>query len=667
MAASLSQPPPSSASCTIWSVPYGRNPYFTGRQRELEQIHQNLESPDPARRTQVICGPAGIGKTQLALEHCWRHRDRYSIIWWVRAGEPNILINDFLKLGVQMSPSAAANASPEMQADAIRRELDRRGNWLLVLDDAQGPGAVSHVVPQGGSGRVLITSRNPNWREVATHLPLEKWYRDDSVRFLCNRTGIADIDPAAAQLAEALGDLPLALELAGAYIAQLRIGFAAYLDRCRVHQQKHPHDQRSSSDCPDAVLTTWTIASDQVRGDSRAAGDLMNLCAFLCPDEIRRDMLSRGAAVLPGPLAATVGDQVKLNEAVAILRGYSLIDANQAALSIHRLVAAVTLQGLADEDRRRWAEVAIRVISDAFAFQSANVSTWQLCPVLLPHVGTVTAHAETLDVAGALTAELLNDAGHYLLRTGHFAKSKEYLDRSLALARRTWGDKHPSVSAIVNNLGRVCARLGNLTDARQYFEWALGIDEPIYGHDHPHVATIVNNYGLCLMAAGDTANARKHFEWALAVYEKRFGPKSAKTASTANNLGYATLRLGDVHAARSHFERALTIAESTVGPNHPTVASILHNLALALKMSGELQAARNYMERAISIDRATYAPTHPDVIRDVDSLGEILKELGDTPALRAHYAEALEAVVKLHGTEHARAKQLRKMLAELGG
>lgn len=650
---------------TMSSVPYSRNVNFTGRERYLEELHAALNSGDPLARTIAIYGLGGIGKTQLAMEYAYRHNGEYAIVWWVRAEDPTTLIGDFLKLGEHLSAGITKDAPPEVVCDAIRRALDRRNDWLLVFDNAPGPYAVSHVLPQGCAGHVIVTSRNPNWRGRAKACQLQPWERDESARFLHRRTGIDGQDEQAQMLAAALGDLPLALEQAGACIEQTNLTFADYLERYQTHREQLLRLSQPVSDYPDTVATTWEIAFDKIKGASRTAGDLLNLCAFLSPDEIRRDMLTSGSHIIPYPLAATVADPVKFDGAVAALLLYSLVDANAQMLSIHRLVAAVTRDRMPAEERKRWAEIALKLVNDAFAFESIDIGTWGHCSKLLPHVTSVTNHAEALKVAPQVTFGLLNEAARFLMRSGHFQEAKDFLDRALAIAREVFGDKHPNVSGIVNDLGRVHKRLGNVGEARQFFEWALGIDEPIFGQNHPHVATIVNNYGMCVMADGDHETARQHFEWALSVYEAHHGEAHPKTASILSNLGVALLRLGRLEQARTHFERALAVAQRTLGPSHPTVASILHNLGEAHCAMPDMSAARLYFHQALSIDAAAYGPTHPDVVRDVNSLGQVLVQNGEVEEARRLYQQALETVEKLHEPNHSRARALRKMLDDL--
>jgi len=98
---------------------------------------------------------------------------------------------------------------------AVRRGLGQNKGWLLVFDNAKHVDNLQSYLPQGKSGHVLITSRNPNWEDIAILFNIEEFSPQEALDFLCRRT--AQEDPVTAEaLAETLDYLPLALEQAAA-------------------------------------------------------------------------------------------------------------------------------------------------------------------------------------------------------------------------------------------------------------------------------------------------------------------------------------------------------------------------------------------------------------------------------------------------------------------
>jgi TIR domain/NB-ARC domain len=206
----------------IWNVPHLRNPHFTGRDELLETLHRTL-----TRGPTALSGMGGIGKTQLTLEYTYRHHTEFDLVWWLRAEEPTTLLADYAALAGELRLPEAEEQELAAVAQAVRRALEERARWLLVFDNARTGDDLRDLLPRGGGGRVLITSRNPSW-DRATPLEVPLLVRASSVAFLLKRTEQGD-ETTAATLAAELGDLPLALEQAAAFIVRRAMPLADYL------------------------------------------------------------------------------------------------------------------------------------------------------------------------------------------------------------------------------------------------------------------------------------------------------------------------------------------------------------------------------------------------------------------------------------------------------
>lgn len=636
----------------IFEVPFARKEAFTGRDSLLEELREEMVSENLPKHVKALYGLGGVGKTQTAVEYAYRYADSYRIVYWLRAEERATLWLDYAGLARAMGLSISRDASLEEVRGELRRHLENREDYLLIFDNASGPGELREFIPSPCRGGVLITSRNPNWGNLTRSVAVHGWTRNDSVMFLRRRTGRMEGEETAKKLAQALGDLPLALEQAAALIVQARISFAEYLRRFEEHWAELLVQRRPTGEYPDSVAMTWELSLRQVEADNPSAIRLLNLLAFLSPDGVSRALLAHHFQHLPDDLSMTVADHLALGRAIGTLSDLSLIDvrndpnaslADRAVLSLHRLVAALARDRLSEDDQRLWATVAARLIGDAFVFDSSNPFTWPQAAATLPHALAAATHAQATGVPVEITCALLDQAGRYLNRFAQYDQAKDLLDRALALSRRAYGDESPKVSAIANNLGRVLARLGQRDLARQHFEWALAIDRNTYGEGDPHAATVMNNYAMVLHATGQLDAARAHFESALQIFENKYGSAHPKVATLLNNLGYIHLAAGDNQSAHDLFHRALSIAEPALGGAHPTVASILHNLGKAQRNLGHPMLARDNLERALSIDRSVYGENHPDVARDYTALAEVMQQMNDF--IEAERYQALAAGV----------------------
>jgi tetratricopeptide (TPR) repeat protein len=473
---------------------------------------------------------------------------------------------DYASLAVDLNLSEKDFEDQTEIARAVKRWLEHNESWLLIFDNAQDTGEIRNYLPLGGAGHVIITSRNPLWGGVAKLMPARVFERAESIEFLCKRTGQED-KKAADALADELGDLPLALEQASAYIETTGISLTEYRELFQSLRKELWEDESPPPDYLDSVATTWSLAMEQVSQETQAAADLLNLCAFLAPDDISLELLCGGIEQLPEPLATTASDKLAMNRAIKVLKQYSLIATSGEFLSVHRLVQAVVRDRLGEDEEKRWTEIVVHLLNAAFPFDSYDVRTWHRCSRLLPHALAAATHAEARGVTSEATSQILNRTGIYLCERAEFVEAKGQYERALPLAEKAYGSGHLEVAAIVNNLGGVLKAMGDLQGAKEHFERALKIDEKEYGPDHPKVAINLNNLGGILKDLGNLKGAKEHFERALKIDEKEYGPDHPVVATIVNNLGEVLKELDDLQGAKEHFERALKIDEKEYGPD----------------------------------------------------------------------------------------------------
>lgn len=660
----------------VWNVPHARNPNFTGREHEINLLHGSLNSGKPGTTFQAMSGLGGVGKTQIALEYAYRYARDYHVVWWLRADDPATLAADFADLARALALPGGNDADQRLAIDAVVRWLAQNGRWLLIFDSAREPKEVMPYLSKSGTGHVIVTSRQPSWRGVAMTMPLREMFRGEAVAFLLKRTGQNDVG-AANSLAEALGDLPLALAQAGAYMEESGASLSSYIELFKKRQRELLR-RSAAGDTTPTVATTWDIAFKEAQSRSAAAAELLSLAAFLAPEDIPRDALIEGAEDLPTALAEAVRDPLALDDAIAALRRCSLIEVQEDSLSVHRLVQAVVRERLSEEERRAWIEHAVSLVWSVFPSELDDArSAWPVCARWLPHARAALAHAEAASVNIEVTHLLLRDVAKYLRMRGAFADSKELFTRALAIAEALHGKSHPHVATILTGLGLVLKELGELDAAKRYAERALKIDEENFGPKDPRVARDANNLATILWRLNDLPGARDKVARALEIDELSLGKDHPELTLRLNDLGFLLREMNNFEGAREHLERALKIGEKAYGPDNPNVASFLSNLAGVLQELAEaerrahrpedaqrnLAAARHYLERALAIGEATYGAAHHIVAIRRNNLGLLLREMGDLAGAREQLERALSTMKDALGADHRRVAKLQKNLA----
>jgi hypothetical protein len=353
----------------------GRNRHFSGRDGLLTTLHGRVRATAIAAvlPLEAVHGLGGVGKTELAIEFAHRFGSDYDIVWWVPAEQPVTATAALGELAGRLGVPAAADQTARI--GALFDVLRGRDRWLLIYDNAEDPQALRGLVPPAGGGSVLVTSRWAAWGRLAEPLRVDVLDRRESVQFLTGRTGLADANGLTV-LAELVGDLPLALEEAAAYLEQTRVGLDAYLallrDRARdlfgLAASVDPAaglaglgaeaDQRR-------VATVWSVSLDRIREAAPDAEALLELFAFLAPT-IPRTLAPTHPEVLPTGLAGAVADPVRYNAVLAIAGRYSLIELGATEIGVHRLVQAVIRAQLHPDQERATVQAAVELLYAAF-------------------------------------------------------------------------------------------------------------------------------------------------------------------------------------------------------------------------------------------------------------------------------------------------------------
>lgn len=202
-----------------------RNPNFTGRREHLRRLHKSLTSRK-AVAVQAVRGMGGIGKTQLAIEYCHTRAKGYDVVWWVSAEDLTLVPGQLAQLGTALGLKLSDNATES--AATVVSDLHRRRRWLLVFDNAESVAGLRQYIPSGG--RVLVTTRRAGFDAIGDVLDLDTMPRAESIALLRRRGVPAE---QAEELARLLGDLPLGLEQAAAYLRQSGCPVSEFLNLLR--------------------------------------------------------------------------------------------------------------------------------------------------------------------------------------------------------------------------------------------------------------------------------------------------------------------------------------------------------------------------------------------------------------------------------------------------
>ncbi|MEU0134432.1 FxSxx-COOH system tetratricopeptide repeat protein [Streptomyces sp. NPDC006296] len=630
----------------IWNAP-PRNPGFTGRSLVLERMRDQLGGgmavvlPQP----QALYGLGGVGKTQVALEYVHRFMADYDLVWWISSEQTDDVVAGLAelagRLGAQGGDDMAA-ASKEA-VDLLRRGVPSE-RWLLVFDNADDPQRLTRYFPQGGSGHILVTSRNQAWSQHGDALPVDVFLREESVEHLRRRApGLSDED--ADRVATAVGDLPLAVEQAAAWIAETATPVDAYLEQLS-RQAPQVLALNQPAGYPEPVAATWNISIERLKERSPAAVRLLQLCAFFAPEPISADLLySKEMIEALKPYDASLQEKLVLGRVIREIGRFALAKVDQVSNSIqvHRLVQAVIRAQLDEEEQREARHVVHRILAGARPDDDEpidNPATWPRFATIWPHLGP----SDARDCREPETRRLLIDRVRYLWKRGDVRTAGRLGDELRDRWRETLGNRDLQYLYLCFHLSNILRTRGRYGEAKELDEVTLDRQREVLGPEHPHTYMTTSSLAIDLGLLGDYTRA---IELATAAHEgfsQIFHDRHPRTLAAANNLALNLRTVGQYARAREIDQDVYDLRSEVLGPEHPYSLSSAMSLARDLREVGRYEDSVGLLSRTYDSYKATLGRTYPTTLSAAKSLAVSLRRAGRledarrlTVATRARY------------------------------
>jgi len=486
-----------------------RNPHFTGRQEVLEKIHQTFEKGNDIALTQAIAGLGGIGKTQVALEYAYRYGYEYNCVWWVNAETKDAIFASYQKFALNKNLINDDTKEAEIIIEAVRYWLQQNDNWLFIFDNAEDEKSLQSFLPSQiyKKQHIMITTRNTRFMRCSS-INIGIFTEDEACNFIEKYTK-KPADKHFKELAKMMGYLPLALDMAGAYMAvdQVEECYREYLE---MYKDQSLVLLKEYLDEPDkkTVTSTWRISIDKI--NNQASKQLLNLCAYFAPDNINKTWFVSASSVLPDELQEEVVDKHKYKLAISELTKYSLISLDDNGLiSIHRLVQEVIRESLIHE-QTKWRNICINILNKLRYFDFSTSESRALFLTLAAHIENLTKDI-TNEAATEEVANLYGFLGSGFNDLADYKKALDYYEKTIAIRERVLGAEHPDTATTNNNIANVYQLQGVYDKALEYYGKAIAIREKVQGTEHPDIATNYNNMTLVYDNLGDYNKALEYY------------------------------------------------------------------------------------------------------------------------------------------------------------
>lgn len=700
-----------------WSItaPLGRlDRPVRGRKHLLEKLAIALAQA--TGRVHLLCGLGGCGKTTVALDVARSARDRGVEVWWLSAVSAESLDAGMRELAAQLGASTdqiqRAWSGLTSAADLIWRLLNAFPRpWLLIFDNADDVEVLTPIngriadgtgwlrPPGSDLGRVLLTSRDgdpSHWgswcrkHEVTVLPPLP------AVDVLLDlATGEAGDPVDAMALARRLGGLPLALRLAGTYLASCRsrpawLGqrpittFAAYQAALDDHFAETidsvPPDEQPVRIERELVTGTWEVSLQLLeRRNVPEALPLLRVLSCLAPSPMPYTLV-----LAPETLAATelfaglTADRLCL--ALTALSSLGLVDLHPApstdgcraldTVSLHPLVRDTTRHHPAFEVLRRSHLVLVAaLIREATGrLDPESPAGWPAWAVLAPHGSS---GAPVLRETAILPPEALVDVllaavatCRYLFFRGERNRAESLLADCRPAAERL-GQTHPVSLAVRHYTAWAASEAGRTAEAEAQFLSVLADRWTVLGADHPDTLETRHRLADVFQRNGRLDAAEHQFRDTYSACRRVLGEQRAETLAARHGLAWVIQQRGRLREAESEFRGVLRATWHVRGEHHPHTLLVRYGMSWVLLQLGRLAEAEAEFRAVFDTRRRVLGEFHPHTLEARQALAVTLYQRGHMTQAEVTCQGLLAIRQRVLGSDHPDTLETRQLLADV--
>ncbi|MCI0537770.1 MAG: metallophosphoesterase, partial [Verrucomicrobiales bacterium] len=451
-------------------IPYHqKGDHVIGREGALAKVREQLTvgRRTTIGQTAVFQGLGGLGKTQLAVEYAYRYRDEYpnGVIWLTADQDIDAQLVDLAMRARWVAPES----EHKFKLEIARHRLRNFSGCLIVFDNLEQISAIQDYLPEPpAEPHILATSRTE--QPDFTFVPIDVLDPDQSLRLLIQEAGHRPASDgeceAARQIAATLGGLPLALELAGAYLSRRPVGWHDYLQLLQVNLRKALPHRLSSLTRHEADLYSTLHISEELFAEEPRLREILDVLTWSAPAPMGHDLL---AALLGTQSRAELTGALGLGTGLRILQ--HLPGTNSYA--IHRLVREVRREEIPLAERGPKAAELCGRIGDWFDALREDFRQLPRFEAEIDHLRQW--HKHSLKFAPKHSSRITWLQAYPPFHRGQPLEIKRLVELALEEYQQHGSNDHALLAHLYNDLAYAIDKLGNPKRALELAEQALAI------------------------------------------------------------------------------------------------------------------------------------------------------------------------------------------------
>jgi tetratricopeptide (TPR) repeat protein len=618
---------------------------FVGRETELVKLHTLL---DEGKKSVIVNGLGGIGKTSLALQYVWQYKEHYHHIVWVE--QQSSLLLAFMtekKLNELVAPE---KEEAEVYFHRLMQFLAAtEGKNLLVIDNYEDTEADKTIAiltqiqnVHFAHWRVLFTSREKV--NGFALIALDTLPKDEAIALFKLHSENRPFDEnVLVQVLEEVDYHTLTIELLSKiYANDVDVTLTNLLT---VLQQKDFDNE----------LVQEMVTTKHHKGEANLYKHLLLLFNMEKWTADEQHLLKQFAALPSLPIKATqLFDWLQNNRQTYktalknLTRKGWLSTTDQENYTMHRLLKMLIQKHLGVI----WEDVKTLVESIKKEVKQEKIEANPLA--LKPFIAYIESFLANINVQNdevekSFLYHTLGNLKHY---AGIYEQAELHYTQAQEIVEKHNGTKSTEYADILSDLANVYSHQGKYKEAITLLQKALQIIKERLGEKHPEYAISLNNLALAYGVQGKYDKAIPLHQEALQIRKEVLGEKHPEHAYSLNNLANVYHSQGKYGEAIPLYQEALQIWKKALGEKHPNYATTLHNLAHVYEAQGKYEEATVLYQEALQIRKEVLGEKHPDYAMSLNNLAFLYCNQGKHERTIALYQECLHIQKEVLGEKH---------------
>lgn len=538
----------------------------------------------------VLAGLSGNGKTQIAADYAMRTQ-RHRHVWWLRGTTLETLDADTSALGRDLGVDRWPDEDPIRYAGRILSALASSEAGLLVIDDL-----ADEVLPLlqyvTSSLDLIITSKSQSWPGYpVVRIPIVDAQVGRGIfRSITGRVVDSEIEDAILDLC---AGSPLAIAQSASYLDETGMDAGRFLGLFAASRARLLDRGKLSGH--GGLAASVRLSREALDGTTRSVLDLL---AVLGPGPFPIVAMPELQTLLPA-----LGDDLALEDHLASLRKFSLIERGPKGVALHELVRDIAREVQGANERRSavvLAAAALHVLVPEDPSRDADLVEFDS---VAGHVDAVLGELRgEAAIAPPFTGWLANKFGLYLQARGQDRRAETVFRSAIEVVERGRDEDRYGLGSLYHNLGTILQDDDNLDGAEDAFKHALDLKQREDADSLPAAITL-SSLAMVQWKRGNYAEARQLLERALLVYEREGDvPRAADALQDLAGI----IKTADPAAALRQLRESVTLAR-TAAVAWPEVCIGLGRIAEVHEDDGDFDAALGCLDEAVEISRANLA------------------------------------------------------------